>query len=542
MEDKGLDFPNNDLEHKVARLSALYDISSALNSIIDRDELLRLIMRKTKELLDVEGTSIIFWDPKKRMFYFPLVVEDTKEIEKSLKQLSFPDDSGIAGWVFHEGRPALVNNVDQDPRFYKQIDKNTKCKTKSILCVPLCGTKGPFGVIEAVNKRNGEFTKDDQRLLTAMAANIANSIEKSNLYNDLQRAEAFLRRQNAELKRSNKQKYSFENIIAHSDSMMEIIKRAEQVALTDVTVLIYGETGTGKELMAQAIHNYSPRASNNFVAINCGAIPENLLESELFGHEKGAFTTATTRRIGRFEEADSGTFFLDEIGDIPLGLQVKLLRVLEEGTIQRLGSNQDISIDVRVIAATHRDLTQLVKEGKFRQDLYYRLKVFELEIPPLRERREDIPVLMDHFIQSNNQRFGKKILGMDVDALDILSKYHYPGNIRELQHIIERAIILCRKNLIGIEYLPKEILYQKRSVPISEPCGETFIIPKNNDELKAIKADARKMAEERIERLFLKDLLSQTKGNVSEAARQAKMNRSWLAQLVSKYKLDLVLV
>ncbi|MGA1865148.1 MAG: sigma 54-interacting transcriptional regulator [bacterium] len=530
---------SKELRRKIARLSALYDISSALNSIIDRDELLKFILKKTKELLNVEGASLILWDQKEKMFYFPIVEEESKDVEKRLKQLRFPADSGIAGWVFREGKPAVVNDVKQDKRFYKKVDEHTMANTKSILCVPLQGIKRNLGVIEAVNKKNGIFTEDDQQLLIAMADNIATSIEKANLYHDLQKAEAFLRRQNAELKLSCKQKYSLENIIGKSDVLIEMLKRAEQVSLTDCTVLIYGETGTGKELVAQAIHNNSPRASRSFVAINCGAIPENLLESELFGHEKGAFTTAMGRRIGRFEEANEGTLFLDEIGDMPLSLQVKLLRVLQEGVIQRLGSNQDILIDVRVIAATHQDLEKLVNEGKFRRDLYFRLKVFELEIPPLRNRREDIPLLIDHFIRLNSEKTGKDILGVENTALDILSKYNFPGNVRELQHVIERAMILAKKNMIGIESLPKEILSQRSPFTLSNNCDGIFYIPRDNDELKSVKAKARKNAEEKIERLFISNLLSQTQGNVSEAARQAKMNRSWLAQLISKYKMDL---
>ncbi|MGA1824941.1 MAG: sigma 54-interacting transcriptional regulator [bacterium] len=523
---------------KIPHLSLLYDIARAINSIIDRDELLKFILLKTKEVLDVEGASIIFWDEREKVFYFPVVAEETKEIEASLMQARFPAGTGIAGWVFRKGKPALVQDVSKDKRFYKKIDTITKCKTQSLLCVPLCGTREIFGVLEAVNKCHGEFTNNDQQLLMSMADTIAISIEKANLYHDLQRAEAILRRQNAQLRRSVKQKYSFENIVYNSSIMRDIIKKAEQVSLTDATVLIYGETGTGKELIAQAIHNYSPRSAKHFVAINCGAIPENLLESELFGHEKGAFTTAHERRIGRLEEADHGTLFLDEIGDMPLNLQIKLLRVLQEGIIQRLGSNLDIPLDVRLIVATHQALDRLVEEGKFRQDLYYRLKVFELGIPPLRKRRKDIPLLVDHFIQSQSKKLGKQIYGIEPAALTILGKYGYPGNVRELEHIIERAMILCKRNLLDIQDLPSDIC--NKALLMNRPVDkeEFLTIPKNNEELKIAKAAARKRAEERIERLFLNDLLPRARGNISEAARQAKMNRSWLAQLVYKYNVD----
>jgi Nif-specific regulatory protein len=512
---ENLNLINTDLEHRINRLSALYEISSTLNYSIDIDQLLKLILKKTMELLNVEGASIIFWDEKKKSLYFPIVAEETKELESRLRNLFFSCDLGIAGWVLRECKPALVHDVDKDSRFYKEVDERTGYKTKSLLCVPLCVKRGILGVIETINKKSGQFTEDDQTLLMSMASNIAISIENATLYHDLQKAEAFLRRQNAELKQYIKEKYNFDTIIGNSKKFIDVIKKAEQVSLTDATVLIFGETGTGKELIAQAIHNNSPRSSRNFVAINCGAIPENLLESELFGHEKGAFTTATSRRIGRFEEANGGTLFLDEIGDMPLNLQVKLLRVLEEGE-------------------------KLVMEDKFRQDLFFRLKVFELEIPPLRERRGDIPVLIAHFIKSNIKRLGKKILGVDNIAHNILCNYDYPGNVRELKHIIERAMILTRGNLIGITALPKEICRIRSSIDKSVCCGETFTVPRNNDELKAAKTTERKKAEERVEQAFLMGLMSRTRGNVSKAARQAEINRSWLAQLISKHKLDLV--
>jgi Nif-specific regulatory protein len=523
------------LESDVAQLSALYEVSSALNSIVDIDELLEFIVQRTKELLDVDNVSILFCDQPKRELYFAIVAVEEDEIGTRLKQLRLPIDSGVAGWVFREGKPALVPDVSEDERFHREFDEDTGFVTKSVLCIPLRGKKSMLGVLEVVNKKEGEFTEDDQRLLEAMASNIAVSIEKAHLYRDLQKAGALLRHQNADLRRAIERKCRFENIIGNSDKMMDMVKKAEQVALTDATVLIYGETGTGKELLARAIHCNSPRSLGNFVPINCGAIPENLLESELFGHEKGAFTDATARRIGRFEEANGGTLLLDEIGDMPLSLQVKLLRVLQEGVIRRLGGSQDIPVDVRVIAATHQDLERLVTEGEFRQDLYYRLKVFELEIPPVRERKEDIPLLIRHFIMHYNEELDMQIVGIEDDARDVLRSYDYPGNVRELQHIIQRAMILSKGNMITVDVLPREV---QPSAVLGEKMifsREYAAIPKNDEELKAAKAEAQR----EIERLFLTELLSNTNGNVSEAAREAGMNRSWLAQLVSKNQLDL---
>jgi formate hydrogenlyase transcriptional activator len=525
------------LDQERTTLAALYDISSALNSTADINALLKSITRKTKELLNVENASILFWDKRRNELYPPIspAVAGKRGMETRPDWFRPPATSSVAGWVFREGKPALVQDVSADERFYNEIHGNTEPLVRSILCVPLRGREGILGVVEVVNKEEGGFTVGDQRMLEAIADNIAVSIEKANLYRDLQRAEALLRRQNAELRRAVKQKYRFENIIGNSDKIMDVLKKAEEVALTDSTVLIYGETGTGKELLARAIHQSSTRSSKNFVPINCGAIPENLLESELFGHERGAFTGATAQRIGRFEEANGGTLFLDEISDMPLNLQVKLLRVLQESVIQRLGSNENISVDVRVIVATHEDMTQLVAEGRFREDLYYRLKVFELELPPLRERQGDIPLLINHFIAYYNERLGKQIVDIEDAALDILCRYNYPGNIRELQHLIERAMVLCKGNAITTDVLPEEMRVPMKDAKSLTPRQERFAIPRNKEELRA----ARAKVQQEIEHLFLTELLSSTRGNVSKAARKAGMDRSWLIELIGRHQLDL---
>ena len=389
-----------------------------------------------------------------------------------------------------------------------------------------------------------------KRNLRRLPISVHESLEKAELRREhdetlrqLQAAEALLRRQNAELKQAVEGKYGFESIIGDSGPMVKLLRKSKQVALTDATVLIYGDTGTGKEVLARAIHQASPRSSRNFVPINCGAIPGELLESELFGHEKGAFTGAAARRIGRFEEADGGTVFLDEIGDMPPNLQVKLLRVLQDGSIQRLGSNKDISVDVRVIAATHQDLTQLIAAEKFREDLYYRIKVFDLEIPPLRDRHDDISLLVKHFIENYSKKLDRQTVEIQSIALDTLCQYGYPGNVRELEHIIERAIILCNKDTITLYDLPKEVVdampaltpsEETRTILNTEQISIPGSIPRTNEELKVAKAEAQR----RIESRFLTELLSSTGGNVSEAARRSEMNRYWLMDLIKKHNID----
>jgi two-component system NtrC family response regulator len=261
-------------------------------------------------------------------------------------------------------------------------------------------------------------------------------------------------RENTELKEQLRERYKFDEIVSTSHAMEEALNLAGRVAASNATVLLRGESGTGKELVARAIHYHSPRAKYPLIKVNCAALPETLLESELFGHEKGAFTGATSKRIGRFEAADKGTIFLDEIGELTPGMQVKLLRVLQEREFERIGGNQTIKVDVRVIAATNRDIEKDIREGSFREDLYYRLNVVSVVIPPLRDRKEDIPALMEHFIKKYGDENKKEISGVAAEARDRLMRYAYPGNVRELENIIERAVVLAKRGTITASDLP----------------------------------------------------------------------------------------
>ncbi len=259
--------------------------------------------------------------------------------------------------------------------------------------------------------------------------------------------------ENRKLHQELQARFKFEGIVGTSPKMQEVLRVAAAVAPTDATVLIYGETGTGKEVLARSIHYQSPRARGPFVAINCGAVPETLLETELFGHEKGAFTGAASSRMGKFEAADGGTILLDEVGDMSPAMQVKLLRVLQERTIERVGSNKPVRVDVRVIAATNKDLRQAIRDGRFREDLFYRLSVVPIELPPLRERVEDIPLLAQHFLEKYRQKYGKAVTGFTAQAVRKMRRYSWPGNVRELEFAVERAVILCRTSEVWAEDL-----------------------------------------------------------------------------------------
>jgi two-component system NtrC family response regulator len=271
-----------------------------------------------------------------------------------------------------------------------------------------------------------------------------------------------LLRENRELREALQERHRVEGILGESGRMQEVLSLVRRVAGSDATILIQGESGTGKELIAKAIHYASPRARGPLISVNCAALPETLLESELFGHEKGAFTGAVATRKGRFEAADGGSLFLDEIGDLPLHLQVKLLRVLQERTFERVGSSRPIAVNARLLAATHRDLEALIRDGRFRDDLYYRINVVTISLPPLRERREDIPLLLDHFVQKFARANGKAIEGLTREARQALLRYDYPGNVRELENVVERAVVLTRDEVIGLEDLPLSVKEPER--------------------------------------------------------------------------------
>ncbi len=329
-----------------------------------------------------------------------------------------------------------------------------------------------------------------------------------------------LRRENELLRKEVKKEYSFENIISKNKQMQKIFEVITKVAQYKSTILITGESGTGKELVARALHYNSDRAQNPFVAVNCGAIPENLLESELFGHAKGAFTDAIRTKKGLFEEADGGTLFLDEIGELPPQLQVKLLRVLQEGEIRRIGESKPIQVDVRIVAATVKDLVKEVNEGRFRDDLFYRLNVLPIHIPPLRERNEDIPLLTAHFIKKYSEAMGKNVMGIDSRALEALMNYKWYGNVRELENTIERAIVLADRENIEIENLPLEIQNFQEEVPLEPLAEEEYSIKKSSRFL---------------EMSLIKRALKKTKGNHTHAAKLLEISHRALLYKIKEY-------
>jgi transcriptional regulator with GAF, ATPase, and Fis domain len=515
-------------ERRDETLALLMEVSRSFHALLDVEEVLALVTRNLRALLGAEACSVILYDAVRREFYFPAADDDRLGDGERLREVRFPADRGIAGWVLAHDTSALVADAESDPRFYAAVDREVGTRTRSVICAPLRTRAGVIGVTQAINKRTGPFTDADLALLDALAGSIAVAIENARLHERLRREKDAAQMENRRLRRELSSR--FRDIVGTSPALVHVLEQVVQVAPTRAAVMILGESGTGKELVARAIHEASDRAQGPFVAINCGAIPGALLEAELFGHERGAFTGAVAARRGKFEMAQGGTLFLDEIGDLEPALQPKLLRALSQGELQRLGSEQLRTVDVRVVAATHRDLTAMVADGRFREDLYWRINVITLELPPLRARPEDVPLLVRHFLAKFARELKRGTLTLDPEAEAALLAYDYPGNIRELENLIQRAAILARGATITRNDLPARVTQSKAASSV--PAVRT------NDELKAAKARAADAAVAEVEIRFLTDLLRRTHGNVAEAAREVDMNRTWLHELMKRHRLD----
>ncbi|MCK4942806.1 MAG: sigma-54-dependent Fis family transcriptional regulator [Candidatus Aminicenantes bacterium] len=337
-----------------------------------------------------------------------------------------------------------------------------------------------------------------------------------------------IEKENIELKSKLTEKEKFENIVGKNSKMLKIFDLIDTISQTDSTVLISGESGTGKELIARAIHNKSPRAQNNFVSINCGALPENLLESELFGHSKGAFTDAYRDKIGLFEVADKGTLFLDEIGEMPQPMQVKLLRAIQERIIRRVGSNNEIAIDVRIISATNKDLLDTMTNGKFRSDLFYRLNVISINVPPLKDRKDDIPLLMHNILNNLNKRFNKRIEGYEREVIDLFMKYPWPGNVRELENFIERSVALEKENVVTTKSLPKELVYNISESVMSVDSIDSLLAESDFDYTGYM---------DKISQQVLVKALEKNHSNLKMTAEMLNISYRSLRYLISKFNL-----
>lgn len=490
------------------RIDVLKNISSIVSAVLDMDQLMYILIKVAIRVTGAKASSLLLVDEENQTLHFFIASgEGTQE----LKHQELNMGEGIAGWVAREGTPVLVENVKEDKRWNRDMARMIDFDIHSIACAPMKVDNKVIGVIEIIDKHNGETIKrEDMNLLLAFADMAASFLEKSKRYKNVSKENISLRMR---LKKGC-------ILIGESNAIHRVTSEAMKVANTSASVFIIGESGTGKELVARFIHQESLRKNNQMISINCGALPETMLERELFGHEKGSFTGADSRRIGLFEAADKGTLFFDEICEMPPAMQVKLLRVLQEGTFFRLGGTEAITTDVRVIAAANRDPRQIMENGEFREDLFYRLNVVNIQIPPLRERRDDIPILINYFIKKQAEADKTSPLVVTPEAMNILINYNWPGNVRELKNAIDRAIIMGNGKEIRPCDFPPDILRKSNGHKTTCTCSTL------KDGLNTFKRD------------FIQKTLERTRGNRTEAARILDIERTYLSKLLKDLKIE----
>jgi formate hydrogenlyase transcriptional activator len=512
------------------QLKLLLDLTNSVVSTLDLRELLRSVSGNLRRVMgcDLAGVGLPDAENNKHLRLYALDFPDSKGFVR--EEVLIPIEGTPPGMAFKTGEPFvgmirdLCNMIPDSPPLAEGL------KTGTVL--PLASRGRMHGVLLLGRRDENNFSREEVKFLMQVASQVAIAVENALAYNKIAELKEKLTQEKLYLEDEIRTELNFEEIVGKSAALRRVLQQVATVAPTDSTVLIYGETGTGKELVARAIHNLSSRQSNAFVKLNCAAIPMGLLESELFGHEKGAFTGAIAQRIGRFELANRGTVFLDEVGEIPLELQPKLLRVLQEREFERLGSTRTLTTDARLIAATNRDLGSMVEEQKFRSDLFYRLNVFPVRVPSLRERPEDIPLLVRHFAEQCARRMNKKIETISSETLKQMRQYHWPGNIRELQNVIERAVILSAGPVLNVPL--SEI--QSRPLPAASDGNES------RDKMGEASSgkDIRNVLEE-TERKHILNVLSQTNWVVAGpngAAIRLGMKRSTLQLRMRKLGLS----
>ncbi|MBI4654306.1 MAG: nif-specific transcriptional activator NifA [Nitrospirae bacterium] len=490
---------------KNRELTAILEVSRVLTTSFDVDKNLSSAMSTLANLLDMQRGCVFLLDSITKELCIVAAHGLTKE---NIEGGKYRIGEGIVGRVVEKGIPMVISNIGNEPLFLNKTGSRPEKDGISFLCVPIEFKKEILGVLSVdriYSQKHGDVN-DDLRVLNIVALLIAQFVK---LLESFEKVE----KEKESLKRELKGKYQLWNIIGKSDRMQEVFESVHRVAPSRASVLLRGESGTGKELIAKAIHYMSHRSKGQFVKFNCASIPEGLLESELFGHEKGAFTGAITQRKGRFELANGGTIFLDEVGDLPLSLQPKILRVLQEREFERVGGEKTIKVDVRLIVATSRNLEEFVSRGKFREDLYYRLNVVPIFLPTLRERKEDIPLLIEHFLERFNEENNKKV-SISAEALRVLMDYDWHGNVRELENTIERLVVMSGKDTIKSSDLPLNL-----NVPA----------------LQEIPRGPLKTGIEEIERTMVLEALKKSRGVQAKAARILGITSRQIGYKIKKY-------
>ncbi|MDR0644716.1 MAG: sigma 54-interacting transcriptional regulator [Treponema sp.] len=495
----------------IRKFNTLVDFNTRINSSIqDLTSLLTEIIDSAAKLCDAEASSLLLLDKKTNLLYFEVAL-GPKGTE--VKRFQLDKNEGIAGWVIKHNEPVVLTDAENDARHIASISNDIGYFCKTMLAVPMQVKDTCIGVIEIINKKNGQsFSGDDLDWLLILANQAALAIVNAQ---NIKKAQDEIWQLQAALVDRRESEDGYHTFIAKSPVALEKLEMINRIAQANSSVLILGESGVGKELFAEQIHLRSPRKKAPLVRVNCAALPDNLFESELFGHKKGAFTGAISDRKGRFEMANGGTVFLDEIGELSLSMQAKLLRVLQDKTFERIGDSTPITVDVRVLAATNRDIEIMVKKGEFRSDLYYRISVFPLFIPPLRQRLEDITELANFFLKRFMMETKKMFAGFSGDAVKAMLAYPWPGNIRELENCIERACVLT-------------------TVPDDGPhllsASDLFLKPSQNE----AGASSLKTAINVFKTNFIKKALDENNWNQTETAKVLDIQRTYLSKLIQE--------
>jgi Nif-specific regulatory protein len=501
------------LSNDAARLTALAEINEALAG----GSSLRASLQRVLQLLDrrysVVCGSVTLLNPDTHLLH----VEAAEGLTADGRSARYAIGEGVTGRVVETGKPVIVPRASKEPMFLNRARrKNLERRDISFICVPIKTRSKPVGAISVdLPFEKGRDYQGHVRFLDVVSSMIAQAIRVNHLV-DAERQR--LVDENIHLRGELKERYDFANIVGTSGPMREVYAQVSQVAGANTTVLVRGESGTGKELIAHAIHYNSPRAKKPFIKVSCAALPDSLIESELFGYEKGAFTDARSRKKGRFELAQGGTLFLDEIGDLNPSTQVKLLRVLQEREFERLGGTEPVKVDVRLIAATNAELEKAIAAGTFREDLHYRLNVFAIFVPPLRERKTDVLLLADHFLERYAVEHGKHVKRISTPAIDMLMAYHWPGNVRELENAIERAVLVCDGSVVHAHDLPP-------SLQTGEASGTAMSLSLS-DAVDAYEKD------------LIEDTLKATRGNRVKAATLLQSTERIISYKVKKYDID----
>lgn len=530
---------NYAVKDEVEELALLYRISQTLDDEYDIRNSIDIILINVAKYIGATHCTLTLLNNKTG----EINVNASYGLSSKQKKLGrYTSGEGITGQVFASGKPIIVPKVSEEPDFLNRTGiRDTYGITEtSFICVPIKDNQDTLGTLAVDHPFNPDYNlNEDVRLLSVVASMVSKSVR---LRIKMEEDKSKLLEENERLHNELQQKFRLENFVGTSQAMQGVYDSIRQVSNSNTTVLIRGESGSGKELAAHAIHHNSSRANKPYIKVNCAALPETILEAELFGHEKGAFTGAITSRKGRFELANGGTLFLDEIGDFSPVAQVKLLRVLQEKEFEPVGSNRTVKVDVRIITATSRNLEEMVEKGEFRQDLYYRLNVFPVNMPPLRARKSDVLLLADHFAQKYAQENAKNIDRISTGAIDMLVAYHWPGNVRELENCIERAVLLSNDGVIHGHNLPPSLQMPAPSKNIRnnniQSISHEFDSPDEEIPLQNAKANTLQDALDNLEKELIIESLKRCRGNCSLAAKDLDITERIMGLRLKKYDIN----